>query len=104
MNDQSAMDGQMTIGDLMELEVMTPDGESLGTPTDFVRYDGQVLMIVGDAEAMGLGQNAGIPLDHVAYDGDQLALVELDEDAQQIAEDYEYSEEDAVERDLPVQQ
>jgi hypothetical protein len=103
-NDQGALDGQMTIGDLMELEVMTPDGESLGRPTDFVRHEGQVLMILGDAEALGLGQNAGIPLDHVAHDGDRLALVELDEDAQRIAEDYEYSEEDAVERDLPVRQ
>lgn len=71
----------MMVGDLMNMEVVTADGEELGAPVAFVEVDGQPNLVLEDGGFLGMGgKEVSVRMSRVAVQDEQLVLEDMTEE------------------------
>lgn len=95
--------GQMTVGDVMLMTVVTADGQDLGNPEGVIDMEGQQYLLLSSGGFMGLGDKVvPVPLTVVSMNGEQLVLGTVTEADIQRARDFQYDENQAMQEDQPV--
>lgn len=81
----------MTVADLMEMEVVTSDGEGIGSPAAFVEVNGEPNLVLSSGGFLGLGaKEVPVPLSRVTMQGEELVVDQMSTDEIEAAEDFEY--------------
>lgn len=99
-DDQSPRTGvrTMTVGDLMDMEVVTSDGEDLGEPEGFIERNGETHLVLGSGGFLGLGEKeVPVRMSKVNVRDDQLVVSTMSEEDVEAANDFEYDDS----RELP---
>ncbi|MDO6670280.1 PRC-barrel domain-containing protein [Paracoccus sp. 1_MG-2023] len=87
---------EMSVADLMDMEVVTADGEDLGNPEAFVDLEGEPNLVLSSGGFLGLGgKEVPVPMSRVTVDGERLMVDSMTEDDIEAANDFEYDS-DAV--------
>ena len=95
---------QMTVGELMDMDVVTADGEDLGEPDAIIDVNGQMHLVLEDGGFLGIGgKQVPVPLSRVLIRGDELVLQNMTEDEIEAANDYSYDRSAVLPMDQPVQ-
>lgn len=82
---------KMAVRDLMNMEVVTVDGEDLGNPEAFVELEGEPNLILSSGGFLGLGvKEVPVRMSRVTLEGDRLVVESMTEDDVEAASDFEY--------------
>lgn len=92
--EQTAMGGStMTVGDLMDMEVVTADGEELGTPEAIVEVNGEMNLVFENGGFLGIGgKEVAVRASRVSIQGEQLILSNMTEEEIEEASSFQYDE------------
>jgi len=94
----------MTVGQLLDMNVMTADGENLGNPEAVVDVNGEPNLVLSSGGFLGLGgKQVPVPLTRVIQDGDALVVDSMTESEVDAAGDFEYDSELEMSDDEQVQ-
>lgn len=96
--------GQMTVGDLMGMSVVTADGEDLGNPEAVIEMDGQQYLLLSSGGFMDIGDKiVPVPITSLSVAADdRLMLNTVTEQDVERARDFDYDENAALPEDRPV--
>ena len=95
--------GGMTVNDILGMEVLTADGDSLGNPNSVIEMDGQQMLVVSSGGFLGLGDTElPVGFDSVTMQDGRIVLRELTEEQIQNAESFEYNSDMALPEDSEV--
>lgn len=98
-----ASDGQMTVGDVKGLTVVTADGQELGNPEGVIDIEGQQHLLLSSGGFLDIGDKiVPVPMANVSISGEQLMLGTMTEQDIQRARDFQYDENAALSDDQPV--
>ncbi|WP_255328521.1 PRC-barrel domain-containing protein [Paracoccus albicereus] len=88
---QSPQGETMTVGDLLDMDVVTSGGEELGAPDAVVEINGQPHLVVADGGFLGIGEKqVPVPIARVSVREDRLVLSDLTEEEIEAANDFDY--------------
>ena len=88
---ETAGGSEMAVRDLMNMEVVTVDGEDLGNPEAFVELEGEPNLILSSGGFLGLGvKEVPVRMSRVTMEGDRLVVESMTEDDVEAASDFEY--------------
>ena len=95
--------GQMTVGDVKRLIVVTADGQELGNPQGVMDMDGQQYILLTSGEALGMGSGVvPVPVARMTMEGDRMVMGEMTDEDRQRAQDFQYDENAVMADDQPV--
>lgn len=81
----------MTVADLMQMEVVTSDGQGVGSPAAFVEVNGEPNLVLSSGGFLGLGaKQVPVPMSRVTMQGEELVVDQMSSDEIEAAEDFEY--------------
>jgi len=85
---------QVTVGQLLNMNVMTADGEDLGNPDAIIDVNGEPNLVLSSGGFLGLGgKQVPVPLSRVVQDGGALIVDSMTENDVDAANDFEYDSE-----------
>ena len=111
-SDQAGAQGQtsagsgavMTVGEIMDMEVVTADGEELGAPEALIDVNGETNLVVEDGGFLGLGANSvPVRLSRVTIRDGQIVLENMTEDDIEAASNFQYDENVRLPEDQRIQ-
>lgn len=104
--DQQAMaemEGAMTVGDLMGMDVVTSDGTNLGAPEAVIESGGEHYLLLSSGGFLDIGDKiVPVPMGNISIDGENLMLADLTEADVERADSFEYDAEQELPDDQPV--
>lgn len=100
----SAGGSTMTVGDLMDMQIVTEDGEGLGNPEAIVEIDGEPNLVLSSGGFLGLGgKQVPVPLSRATQQGEELVIDGLTDADIEAANDFEYDSNLEMGEDQQVQ-
>jgi len=88
----------MTVGELMDMEVVTSNGEDLGAPEGFIEMNGETHLVLGSGGFLGMGEKeVPVRMSKVKVRDEELVVATMTEEDIEAANDFEYDES----RELP---
>ena len=96
--------GVMTVGEILAMEVVTADGEELGTPEALIDVNGETNLVIEDGGFLGLGANSvPVRLSRVTIRDGQIVLENMTEDEIEAANNFQYDENIRLPEDQQIQ-
>ncbi|WP_099826494.1 PRC-barrel domain-containing protein [Oceaniglobus indicus] len=81
----------MTVADLRNMDVVTADGEDLGSPSAFIRINGEPHVVLASGGFLGIGEKeVPVAMSRVTVQNDQLILDAMTEQDIEAANDFEF--------------
>ena len=94
----------MTVGEIMDMEVVTADGEELGNPEALIDVNGETNLVLEDGGFLGLGANSvPVQLSRVTIQDGQIVLENMTEDEIEAANNFRYDENIRLPEDQRIQ-
>ncbi len=101
---QTGNSAMMTVGDIMDMEVVTADGEELGSPEALIDVNGETSIVIEDGGFLGLGANSvPVRLSRVTIRDGQIVLENMTEDDIESASNFQYDENVRLPEDQQIQ-
>lgn len=94
----------MTIGELMEKDVMTSDGENLGRPAGFIEENGMPVLVLTSGGFLGLGaKEVPVPMDRVSVENDVLVVETMSEEEVENASGFDFPSAQRLDDDQSIE-